>query len=80
MLEILEESEEFKKNGHPSKKDFTEFGHRIGVAEGRIEKLLNPFLERQPLVEKLIHSSFLSDANKKGYLQLYNEKRNHLSA
>jgi len=71
-------SESFKKNGHPSKNDFTELGKRIGVAETRIEKLLAPFLEKQPFMETLVSRSFLSDANKREYLLMYNTKRNYL--
>jgi len=71
-------SEQFKKNGHPSKNDFTEFARRIGVTETRIEKLLSPFLEKQPLMETLVSRSFLNDANKRGYLLMYNTKRNYL--
>lgn len=73
-------SEQYKKNGHPSKSDFTEFAKRIGVTEGRVEKLLNPFLEKQPFMETLVSRSFLSDANKRGYLLMYNTKRNYLTA
>lgn len=72
-------SDDYKKNGHPSKTDFIEFGKRIGVTEGRVEKLLNPFLEKQNLMETLVSRSFLSDANKRGYLLLYNTKRNYLT-
>ncbi len=71
-------SEEYKKGGHPAKSDFTEFAKRIGVAETRAEKLLNPFLEKQSLMETLVSRSFLSDANKRGYLLMYNTKRNFL--
>ena len=74
------QSEQFKKSGHPSKSDFTEFALRIGVAESRIEKRLNPFLEKQLLVETLISHSFLAEDNKREYLQMYNTKRNHLIA
>ncbi|MCK6649460.1 MAG: HipA domain-containing protein [Bacteroidia bacterium] len=73
-------SEQYKKNGHPSKNDFSEFAKRIGVIESRFEKLINPFMEKQPLVEKLISRSFLSDANKRGYLLMYDTKRNYLAA
>jgi serine/threonine-protein kinase HipA len=73
-------SEQYKKNGHPSKNDFTVFAKRIGVAESRVEKLLHPFLEKHPLMENLVRCSFLSDANKRGYLLLYNTKRNQLLA
>jgi len=72
-------SKEYKKSGHPSKSDFTEFAKRIGVTEGRVKKLLNPFLEKQNLMETLVSRSFLSDANKRRYLLMYNTKRNYLT-
>jgi serine/threonine-protein kinase HipA len=73
-------SEHYKKNGHPSKSDFTEFAMRIGVTESRIQKLLLPFIEKQPFVETLVSHSFLTDANKRWYLLMYNTKRNYLTA
>ena len=72
-------SEEYKKSGHSSKTDFIEFARRIGVIETRIEKLLNPFLEKQPFVETLVNHSFLSEANKRDYLQMYSTRRNFLN-
>jgi serine/threonine-protein kinase HipA len=71
-------SDEYKKSSRPSKNDFTEFARRIGVAESRIEKLLDPFLRKQPLMETLVSRSFLSEPNKRGYLLMYNTKRNYL--
>jgi serine/threonine-protein kinase HipA len=71
-------SEEYKKSGHPSKSDFIEFAKRIGIVETRMEKLLNPFLEKQPFAETLINHSFLSEANKRAYLLMYNTRRNFL--
>jgi serine/threonine-protein kinase HipA len=71
-------SEQFKKNMHPHKTDFEEFGKRIGVSDNRIEKLMRPFLEKQPLMESLITRSFLTETNKRGYLMMYQTKRNHL--
>jgi serine/threonine-protein kinase HipA len=71
-------SEQYKKSGHPSKSDFSEFAKRIGVSESRFEKLISPFMQKQPLVEKLVGHSFLSEANKRGYLLMYNTKRNYL--
>lgn len=73
-------SEQFKKSGHPSKTDFREFAQRIGVSAGRVEKLLNPFLEKQPFMETLVSRSFLTNANKRGYILMYSTKRNHLIA
>ena len=72
-------SQDYKKNNHPSKADFIEFAKRIGVDESRIEKLLNPFLEKQNLVEKLINNSFLNASSKRGYLLNYQIKRNYLN-
>jgi serine/threonine-protein kinase HipA len=72
-------SDEYKKSGHPSKNDFTEFAKRIGVTDSRIDKLLNPFLEKQPSVETLVEHSFLSEANKRDYLLMYSTKRNYLN-
>lgn len=68
----------FKNIGHPNKSDFEEFGKRIGVSENRIEKIMSPYLEKQPLMEKLIGRSFLTVANKRDYLLLYQTKRNYL--
>jgi serine/threonine-protein kinase HipA len=71
-------SELYKKNGHPSIKDFAEFAKRIGVTESRFEKLTLPFLKKQPLIETLVQNSFLTDVNKRAYLLMYNTKRNYL--
>lgn len=73
-------SPEYLKNSHPSKSDFIELAKRIGVNENRIDKLLRPFLEKQPMVEVLTNRSFLNDASKRGYLLLYSTKRNYLTA
>ncbi len=73
-------SEHYQKFGHPSKTDFIEFAKRIGVAKNRIDKILNPFLEKQDFVDVLIRNSFLNDANKRRYLLMYSTKRNHLLA
>jgi serine/threonine-protein kinase HipA len=72
------QSEAFRKKGHAAKADFNEFGLRIGVSKVRIEKLLTPFLEKQKAVELLTVRSFLDNASKRGYLLMYNTKRNYL--
>ncbi len=72
-------SKTFIKNGHPSKDDFIEFGKRIGVATTRIDKLLQPFLEKQKGVETLIRHSFLNAASKKAYGLMYQTRRNFLT-
>lgn len=73
------QSVEFKNSGHPAKADFVELGKRTGVLESRIEKMLMPFLEKQPLVETLINHSFLNENNRRGYWQMYNTRRNSLN-
>lgn len=71
-------SEHFRKKGHAGKADFAELARRIGLAEGRIEKVLLPFLQKQAGVEALIERSFLSEPAKRGYLLHYNTRRNFL--
>ncbi|MDA1029169.1 MAG: HipA domain-containing protein [Bacteroidetes bacterium] len=71
-------SESCKKSGHPSRLDFSEFGRRIGITERRVEKLIAPFLERQPFVKTLVNRSFLGISTKKAYLLMFNTKRNYL--
>ena len=71
-------SGDYLKNGHPSKNDFKTFALRIGVANARIEKLMQPFLDRQPKMEALVARSFLEPSNQRGYIFRYNTKRNYL--
>lgn len=71
-------SDHFKQNGHPSMIDFKEFANRIGIMPGRFDKIMTPFIQHQPFVETLVSRSFLSEANKIGYLLMYNARRNHL--
>ena len=71
-------SEAYKISRHPNKTDFEEFGRRIGVSESRIGKLMAPYLEKQPFMEELISRSFLTEANKRGYLMMYQTKRSYL--
>lgn len=72
------QSWKWKKQGAPGKLDFIEFAKRIGIQESRIELLLSPFVERQPLVDALISRSYLNPELKKGYQLYYNSKRNFL--
>lgn len=70
----------FKKSGHASAGDFRELARRFGMNEKRTEKFLQPFLDKQPFMEELVNRSFLNDAGKRGYLLMYNTKRNYLTA
>lgn len=69
----------WRKNGHPGKADFIELGKRIGVADKRIEKLLQPFLVKHALAEAFILRSFLDESTKRAYLIQYNTRRNYLA-
>ncbi len=72
-------SERYKVLFHPVKDDWTEFGQRIGVSEGRIDKLLEPFMTSQPDVEALVGRSFLDSKTKRSYMMDYNQRRNDLN-
>jgi len=73
-------SRQYKKTGHPNQTDFTELAKRIEVTESRMKILLQPFLEKQYLLEVLINRSFLNDKCKRAYILMYNTKRNYLTA
>lgn len=59
---------------YPCKEDFIEFGMKTGISPKRIEKLLAPFLERQPEVGSLVYRSFLDDETKVLYMNHYLER------
>ena len=69
----------YRKQGHPSKTDFLEFAHRIGLAADNAELLLVPFLQKQAVVETFVQRSLLSESSKNAYLIHYNTKRNYLN-
>jgi len=72
------QSDKFRKSGHATFKDFIEFGKRIGVGESRIQKLSTPFLEPQPMAERLVHNSFLNEKSIRAYLLHYRTRLNQL--
>ena len=74
------ESEEMKKNGCVGLDDFHELARRLKISNKRRDKLLEPFLIRQPDVETLIQRSFLNDQTKRAYLLHYQTRRNQLNA
>jgi serine/threonine-protein kinase HipA len=59
---------------NPCKEDFIEFGGKIGINENRVNKLSEPFLNKQPGVENLVKRSFLDKETKSQYLNHYNER------
>jgi serine/threonine-protein kinase HipA len=72
-------SETCGKYGHPGKADFMEFGKRIGIMEKRMDKLIAPFLNKQPKVYELTDHSYLDDATKRVYKLHYETRKNSLN-
>ena len=72
-------SEKYSAVGAPTADDFREFGRRLGIVSTRINKLLYPFLAYDSAIEELISHSFLSKKTKRGYLQMYRQRRNTLT-
>jgi serine/threonine-protein kinase HipA len=72
-------SEEMKKSNHPGLNYFQELAGRFGINEKRRDRILAPYLQRQPMVEELTRRSFLNDKIKRAYLLHYQTKRNHLN-
>ena len=61
------------------RKDFKEFGRRIGLAERLVKRELDAFAAEHPLAEELISRSFLSESLKRSYRLSYNYRRKTLS-
>lgn len=62
-----------------SRKDFEEFGRRIGLAPRLIKRELDAFATESPLAKELIERSFLSDALKRSYWLSYRYRRSTLA-
>jgi serine/threonine-protein kinase HipA len=73
------ESEAMKKTGHTGLEDFYEFARRLKISVKRRDKLLEPFLAKQTLVETLTQRSFLNNQTKREYLLNYQTRRNQLN-
>ena len=57
------------------RKDFEEFGRRIGLSERLIKRELDFFASEQPLAKELIGRSFLPEGLKRSYWLSYNYRR-----
>ena len=62
-----------------SRKDFEEFGRRIGLAPRLVKRELDAFAAESPLAKELIERSFLSDALKRSYWLSYRYRRSTLA-
>ena len=63
-----------------SRKDFEEFGRRIGLAPRLVKRELDAFATEYPLAKALIDRSFFSDSLKRSYWLSYKYRRSTLSA
>ena len=61
------------------RKDFEEFGRRIGLPERLIKRELDNFAAEQPLAKQLIDHSFLSETLKRSYWLSYHYRQATLS-
>ena len=61
-----------------SRKDFGEFGRRIGLSERILKRELDFFAAEHPLAQNLIRRSFLSEKLQRYYWQSYNYRRTTL--
>jgi serine/threonine-protein kinase HipA len=61
------------------RKEFEEFGHRIGLASRLIKRELDVFAAEYPLAKELIDRSFLSDSLKRSYWLSYKYRRKTLT-
>lgn len=73
------QSREMKKSGRIGLQDFQELARRMGINEKRRDRILFPFLEKQPKIEELTNRSFLNEKMKRAYLLHYKTKRNQLN-
>lgn len=62
-----------------TRRDFEEFGRRIGLSARLVKRELDFFAAEHPLVKELIERSFLSDPLKQRYLHSYNYRRTTLT-
>ena len=57
------------------RKEFEEFGRRIGMTARLVKRELDFFAKEHPLAKELINRSFLSDPLKRSYWLSYNYRR-----
>ena len=64
---LLKEGMSLSDTHQTGRTDFEEFGKRIGLPEKVIKREIDRFTKENPLIDKLINHSFLSDNLKKQY-------------
>ena len=76
---LFREGMQFSDTQSVGRKDFEEFGRRIGLSERLVKRELNYFAAEHPLAQKLIRRSFLSEKLQHYYWQSYNYRRTTLA-
>lgn len=76
---LLKEGMQLSDTKSIGRKDFEEFGRRIGLAERLVRRELDTFATETPLAKSLIDHSFLSDSLKQRYWLSYNYRRKTLA-
>ncbi len=61
------------------RKEFEEFGRRIGMTARLVKRELDFFANEHPSAKHLIDHSFLSESLKRNYWQSYNYRRTTLA-
>lgn len=79
QLSTFREGMQFSDTHTVSRKDFEEFGRRIGLSARLVKRELDSFATEQPLAQELIRRSFLSEKLKRYYWQSYNYRRTTIS-
>jgi serine/threonine-protein kinase HipA len=69
----------FKNYGSYCYDQFYELGHRLGIKDERVKRILKLFCADQPKVQTLIGHSFLDKETKEKYTELYHEKLKKLN-
>ncbi len=68
------ETDSFKQNAFYKRPDFLALADRYGMNPSRAEAALQSFLENQAAATELVNRSFLSDAARQDYLDLYRDR------
>ena len=75
---LFREGMQFDDTHTVSRKDFEEFGRRIGLAPRLVKRELDFFATKQPLALELINRSFLPEILQRYYWQSYNYRQTTL--
>ena len=75
---LFREGMQFSDTHTVSRKDFEEFGHRIGLSDRLVKRELDFFATEQSLAHELIHRSFLSEKLQRNYWLSFNYRRTTL--